>query len=123
MIAEVELVTLHTEPCAACGERHRHRAALRGPDTIGFDSLLGFFAACPATGRRQWYVLPVPGGLDRRRRVLGLGPADDDRWEPAAADVPARAYDALPRGKPSGGFRDPADFPALLRRALGCPMS
>jgi hypothetical protein len=123
MIAEIEIVMLRTEPCRACGRRHRYRAALRTAEQPPTDSLLGFFARCPRTGRRQWYVLPVPGGVDGRSRLLALGPGDDEQWEPDDRCFTGRRYDALHRGNQHGGFRDRGSPPALLRQALGCPIS
>lgn len=123
MLAEIEIVMLRTEPCGACGDRHQHRVALRASDEPAVDSLLGFFARCPKTGRRQWYVLSVPGGVDAQSRLLALGPGDDELWEPDDRCFAGRRYDALLRGSRQGGLRDQGGPPALLRQALGCPMS
>lgn len=130
MIADIELTTLETGPCAACGRRHRHRLALFAAGDRQLDSLLGFFAACPNTGRRVWHVGPVPRDGSGGSLLFGMGPADDEGWVPASAPdvsppwIPPRAATVSPlRGRSAGGPRGRSRTPELVRRVLGCPIT
>jgi hypothetical protein len=130
MIADLELTTTETEPCASCGRRHRHRVAVAGARGDSSAELLGFFGRCPETGRRVWHVAPVRPAREPHGRVLRIGPADDDEWAPPAPDLAAAtaggrlppAGDLPPRGPDTGGLRRRHRTPDLLRRVLGCPI-
>lgn len=134
MVACFDLITLDSGPCGECGRAHRFRVTTAADESVAARPLCGFFAACPATRRRAWFVVQLPAD-ELPMRLLETGPADDDSWEPAPAEQPFRAprpaaataYQSpiadilLPRGNDAGGFRVPAHTPDRLRRVLGCP--
>jgi hypothetical protein len=138
MLAPLELETVDATPCSSCGRIHRFRVAI-SPDEVGRPATMqGFFAACPVSGRRSWYVISLPEGLAGGAHSLRIGPPDDAQWEPEIEDEPvwaqrrsdierseAAALGPLtlspPRGMPHGGFRARSRTTDLLRRALGCP--
>lgn len=134
MPASVEMVTVETLPCRACGHRHRLRLALMSAESTDQAITLGFFGRCPQTTLRTWLVIGVPVGADGSSRLLRMGPPDQDEWEPDDLESIRRAVavDAVlgrrpaprpvpPPPQPGSGLpRGPA--PDVLRRALGCPM-
>lgn len=134
MPAPVEMVTVETLPCRACGNRHRLRLALLSAESTDQDITLGFFGRCPVTVQRTWLVIAVPVGADGSSRLLRMGPPDEDGWEPDDLESIRRAVavDAVlgrrpaprplpPPPRPGDGLRREAP-PDVLRRALGCPM-
>jgi len=136
MSATVEMVTVETLPCRACGRQHRLRLALVAADPSDQEITLGFFGRCPDLGQKSWMVIAVPMAADGASRLLRMGPPDQDRWEPDDLESIRRAVavDAVlgrrpstrpapppPCPRPGDGYRR-IPVPDLLRRALGCPM-
>jgi hypothetical protein len=124
MLATIELATLATELCPACGNAHRIRAALV-PDAGAGAELMGFFARCPATGRTSWLVVRAPIARDGCSRLLRVGPPDDLEWEPVTdLAVDGRGLpSAMVRGVPPAGRIIPSTAAARLRWVLGCSMA
>jgi hypothetical protein len=138
MLIELQMVT--ASRCQSCGERHRFRLALtraeppmpRGayPDE---SVLVGFFARCPKTEQETWSVVELADTDAGRARLIRVGPADLESWEPSDHFVPMgvrkpaaeRTPDPLvelPRcATAAGGPRDEHRVPESLRRTLGCP--
>lgn len=131
--ATIELETMLTERCPACGTPHRIRAAV-APDVGNVaPDRVGFFGWCPETGLRAWLVVEVPA-REEGTWVVAFGPPDDDTWAPRDPEAlertwqsrpePARGVAAgplvsfHPRSTRGGGFRESS---GLLRQALGCP--
>ena len=129
--AAIELETLLTQRCNACGTPHRIRAAVAPDWERTAPSVVGFFGRCPETGMRVWLVVEVLP-RDEGTRVVAFGPPDDETWEPLDPDEIERAWKAAPdnrdpatplfafppRGTRHGGFRESA---GVLREAFGCP--
>ena len=136
MSSSVEMVTVETQPCHACGRRHRLRLALLAAEPSDQEMTLGFFGRCPDRQLRSWIVIGVPIAADGGSRLLRMGPPDQDEWEPEDLDSIRRAVavDAVlgrrppagpslprPRTQPERGFGR-MTTPDLLRKAWGCPM-
>ena len=137
MLATLELATVNATPCI-CGRIHRFRVALTTDEATPMATMHGFFAPCPVSGRRSWFVVSLSEREGTGARLFKIGPPDDDQWEPDFEDEPAWAQrrtddqrsEAIalgpltvspPRGRQSGGFRANSRTTDLLRRALGCP--
>jgi hypothetical protein len=133
VLATIEITTLTTHPCPACGRAHELRAILHPEEDSPADALLGFFGRCPVANRRVWLVARVPGqaGVVGGARLVRMGAPDDLDWEPEEWDeldriVSSRAGLPPAPDLPStrgqyDGFRGTTGASELLRRALGCP--
>jgi hypothetical protein len=130
MVLAIDSSTIFSQSCPSCGRSHGHTVAIETTDESTTWALLGFFARCPVTGQRAWFVLDVPQRVDGRSMVVCVGPPDDDVTTPnhslptEAVRLPsARATFTVssPRGTEPGGFRVNGRAPELLRLALGCP--
>ncbi len=131
--AAIELETMLTERCPACGTPHRIRAAVAPDLEKAAPDMVGFFGRCPETGLRAWLVVDVPVRAEGSW-VVAFGPPDDDGWEPLDPEglertwrnwpespresAPAPLLNFHPRRTKGGGFGGSA---GLLRLALGCP--
>jgi hypothetical protein len=130
----IELETMLTQRCPACGTPHRIRAAIAPDVDNTAPDLVGFFGRCPETGLRSWLVVEVPV-REEGTWVVAFGPPDDDTWEPLDHEALERTWRSWPepsrgaepgplmnfhprRAGGAGGFRESA---GLLREALGCP--
>ena len=84
MLATIEITTLTTQACPACGRVHELRAVLHPEEDSPADALLGFFGRCPVANRRVWLVARVPGqaGFQGGARLVRMGAPDELDWEP-----------------------------------------